>query len=1478
MFKRLIGVFLAAAMILSVCPCYTALAATTVTTSGGSVIVYARNATYTTSTFGLTDGYTEKSASSDTTGMYLQAAQGSSSTPSGSKLSFTVTADQAGRYTIWARVKGTSSNGATWFDAGGFGYIRKDLDTGGSWDWVRLSSGVYVASGSTMTVELYPKDDGHCIDEFIVTNKATYLPSGKVTDVSKIKSVTLTASYGSPTIYPPANTHPRVMFKASDIEAITLNATKSQNEAAKTHLDGLVAESLSGTSTSTGRAIENKIEANAFYYAVYGDTAKGNKAVTELINYLNSVRFDSTNKLVSREMGCVVFKAAEVYDWCYPLLSSSQKTLIINNCESIMAGMEIGYPDTAQGNVVGHGSEAQLLRDMLSFGIAVYDERPDIYNHVMGRIQNEMVPARNYWYQSHSVHQGSSYGFYRFYWDLWAQKLVKAMSGRSLFDEENMAQVAYYQLYSHRSDGRLFVQGDDSSLSWQYYNAYNSWGALFAGDLFGDNYLKGEYRRGRAHDDFTNTNYNNDKSFNSVFWLIVNDPSISFNKNRTSLPMSRYFGSPNGVILARIGDWDYYETNAYESNTASAMMKIGEMYAGNHDHLDAGTFQLYYKGILASDSGVYEDYGSDHDANYAKRTIAHNGLLIYDSSESFNVLEVGTANDGGQRWLGEPSTYAIWTNGSYKRGKVIDHEIASNNAYSYIKGDITQAYSSSKASKVVRSMSFLETGNATFPAIMVVYDKVVSKTASQTKTFLLHTQAEPAISGTTTTVVNNNTITYSNGNQSIYNGRMVMNTLLPANPTITKIGGEGSQYKVNGTNYPVSDNNSKYEGGWGRIEIKPSTSDTSTEFLNVMAVSDGDCTDSVSSTLIEGTNLVGTRTLNNVVMFSDQASATNGRVSSGASFTVPGSDTGLKFTIFGLKAGNWIVKRNGSVLTQRVASESGATIAFEGAAGEYELSYGAMSYEPFSSANYARGTVTEVKGNNLSNFKRTHSGSSGTARTSVKMEANTDVTGEQGLINVYDTSNNGYSCRFAHANFKLSSNVGGVQIRIRNGSAGNIQWMNFDTSGKIAANSGNSVDFGLSLPLDGTEHDCDIIADVINGIGYFYIDGKLASKAFNLQTSGKWYGYLIYKLSGTTWSNGDYVKWSNYAHSSYQHTLFNDTNNHVVQWEDVVGNAGLTENTEDPNMILSDSKVSNYFVTQRQNNASSNILSTDSVRLNMQSPDDILAGASLMGGFYHDHISTGEGSNSVYVGGRWLWVSFDQTITGETERTQIRVRAKNTNKFGMGFHPSNGHMAVSVEYDDHSGSEVLSKAWNDKIKVDILVDTTLNEAYYFVDGKQIGGVSAYPIDEASGAFGDLRYYIQGDDATILFENCKYRVYDLKKEFDELYAEITGKKVYWTENGNTLDIEGDEIGMCLTAKNVFGAEAAVTGARLVVATYDAGNKLIGVELSDYESGVSNEEIVLEKTDDMTTIKAFCWGFPEYTPLSTVQIFNITDYIN
>lgn len=745
--------------------------------------------------------------------------------------------------------------------------------------------------------------------------------------------------YQTPTILPPANTHPRVMLRNSDISEIKENMSTSQNSAAKTKFESLIADSFTSTGLSTGFLVsenydfnvENRIEAFAFDYVINGNTASGETAIDRMIEYLEKVKYASSTSLRYRFAGVAVFHAAEVYDWCYPLLSDSEKETIISKCESLLSSyLECGYPPTSQSSIVSHGSEAQILRDMLAFAIAVYDERPDIYNAVMGRIQEEMVPARNDLYRSGTIHQGTEYGWYRFYWDLYAQTLVDRMSEgkESLFDKELMSDVLYSMIYSRRPDGRFFTEGDNKQTHYWYYNNFNQMTAKLAGDLFDDPYFKGEYRMMRGEENFDNNNFTDERSFNSVNWLIMNNPDVAFTVGtgggRNSLAKSKYMGSPIGKIYART-EWAYSKSSPATLNVAAAEMKIGERYSANHDHLDAGTFQLYYRGLLTGDYGAEDDYNSDFDLDYYKRTVAHNALTIYDSGESFRFEILGTAraNDGGQMpATTEPDSFSEWVNNSpYKRAAVVNQSVAADNSYSYIKGDITPAYSSSKASEVARSMAFLPTGNSSQPAVMVVYDKVTSKTASQTKKFLLHTGAEPTVDGSKTTVVNQNTLEYSNGSAT-YDGKLTVNTLLPANPTITKVSG----CQVGSKNYTAPMSDSKYEPEWGRLEIQAAAEGTTTQFLNVLTVSNTSTTPA-DSVIIgnENSRLVGTQTpYDQVVMFANTGKAS---LDVQADFDITSGED-LDFYIFGVGEGRWTVRKDGDIIAIRDVNAIDGTVSF----------------------------------------------------------------------------------------------------------------------------------------------------------------------------------------------------------------------------------------------------------------------------------------------------------------------------------------------------------------------------------------------------------------------------------------------------------------------------------------------------------------------------------------------------------------------
>jgi hypothetical protein len=87
---------------------------------------------------------------------------------------------------------------------------------------------------------------------------------------------------------------------------------------------------------------------------------------------------------------------------------------------------------------------------------------------------------------------------------------------------------------------------------------------------------------------------------NGLFDFLFIDPFVPDQKD-LSLPLTRYFQSPLGNMVARTG-WGA----EISSNTVVAEMKVGVYNFANHQHLDAGNFQIYYKGPLAVNSGIYQ--------------------------------------------------------------------------------------------------------------------------------------------------------------------------------------------------------------------------------------------------------------------------------------------------------------------------------------------------------------------------------------------------------------------------------------------------------------------------------------------------------------------------------------------------------------------------------------------------------------------------------------------------------------------------------------------------------------------------------------------------------------------------------------------------------------------------------------------------------------------------------------------------------
>lgn len=851
-------------------------------------------------------------------------------------LDLSFTPDKNGTYSVWLRLTCTPENstGNSVFlsvDGGDYAYSAlSGSPTEFSWHKVTSIAGT---AGQLASVRIINRQKvGITFDKVLITDNRMFVPSGMGGEPSDEPVALPSGVYPTPSITPPPE-HPRLMFRASDIPTIRANFEADQNKAAYEAFQKMVANptdgklkppSTAGKSNFSATPLNN-IEALAFDYAINGNEASGNAAISAIKNYYNTVEYyNATDSLTYRYRGMFIFTVAQVYDWCYPLMDDAGRKELTGMAESIALDLDIGYPPNRQGSVSGHGGEVSLQKDLMSLGIATYDERPDIYNYVAGRFLSEWLEPRNYWYKTSSHNQGNAYGDFRGSNELWAAWLFKRMSGVNVFSEDQQY-FPYEWLYSRRADGQVLRDGDDY---WQagtspYWTGWLSTLGLCA-NLYGDEYLKREFQRENPN----MASFSNSLAmYTPVTHLAFNDPNLN-GKAISELPLTRYFAAPKGMMIARTG-WN----DGVESPDVLVSMEINEHYPANHAHLQNGHFQIYYKGMLTGDSGRYDDgYGTDHDANYHKRSIAHNILTVYDPNEKMMMLSKNVANDGGQRAPvngGEAANMEQWMNPEYTVGEVLGHEFGPDPVtpdYTYLKGDITKAYTS-KVDEVLRSMLFLPLDDEAHPGVMLVMDKVTAADASFKKSFLLHVQEEPTVNGNRTVIERT---------EKDYNGRLVVDTLLPKadNTAIEKIGGEGKECWIDGKNYgatkPFSKSTDQEGQGWGRIEISPKKAAKTDYFLQVMSVSDaGGVVSDLDSTLIEGENIVGAQIADRVAIFAKDKERLDGPIS----FTIPGSGN-FKVAVCGIKEGTWAVGD-----TEVVVSKDGGIAYFDAPAGDITLTY-----------------------------------------------------------------------------------------------------------------------------------------------------------------------------------------------------------------------------------------------------------------------------------------------------------------------------------------------------------------------------------------------------------------------------------------------------------------------------------------------------------------------------------------------------------
>lgn len=729
----------------------------------------------------------------------------------------------------------------------------------------------------------------------------------------------------------PPEEHPRLFFRKQDIPGLKAKVSDPLMKecwdliakSAAMQTDGYL--TLDGSKQNMDHTVREAIEAKALFYALFEDAKTGRSAIDALLNFYATLKIDLEKHDICRLVGRAILTGSMVYDWCYDLLTPEEKEILIGRMETLAAtGLEVEWPKLVQGSVTGHGSEAQLARDMLACGVATYDEKPEIYNLAAGRIIAEFLPARKFFYPAAYHHQGSSYGPYRFLWDMWATFIFDRMGHPELFGTAQ-GQVPYRFIYLRRPDGQLMRDGDDFIEGQLAFGKYwHTGGEAMAGSYFKDPLLLGEaIRQGRIG-----------KTSDYLFDYLFFDTAVKPQKEKSPLPLTRYFPEPLGAMIARTG-WD----EGMESGTVVAEMKVGVLNFANHQHLDAGSFQLYYKGPLAAESGIYEGgkgaYGSEHFKHYYQRTIAHNTMLVYDPEEKFSWQKREVINDGGQQYPNggaEPRNLEMLLSNDYRTGDVLAHAFGPDSItpeYTYLKGELAEAYSD-KIKSFRRSFVFFNMKDKNVPAALVVFDRVHASSESFKKYWLLHMVEEPVISGTTTIV---------RRTEKGYNGKMINTTLLPEarNVSISKVGGPGNAFSVFGKNFEQTFRNpgkNSADSAMWRIEVSPKRPVYSDNFLNVMQVMDnGSGTTPLQAEKIETEKMVGAAIGDRMVFFSKDA----GEISEVVKITIRGKKR-YKVLVTDLVRGDYrvecITEKQNSISSIR--NDKGV-LYFTAGAGRYEI-------------------------------------------------------------------------------------------------------------------------------------------------------------------------------------------------------------------------------------------------------------------------------------------------------------------------------------------------------------------------------------------------------------------------------------------------------------------------------------------------------------------------------------------------------------
>ncbi|MGQ9662216.1 MAG: hypothetical protein ACUVWX_07765 [Kiritimatiellia bacterium] len=551
---------------------------------------------------------------------------------------------------------------------------------------------------------------------------------------------------------------------------------------------------------------ETPVTGWAARWLLTGDAAAGKRA----LELLKAYRFDPSES--PSYSGIVAQRAAAAYDWLCghpdftPAIRQGVAAELEKAAERFFRSLESGGPSTPFYSRV-----AGALAGLTVVGLALHGDNPRADEYV--RFAAEYFQTKNGTIRKmeDGAAGGGSYSFHHEFTDY--ANLVAAWRSATDWDaavwikEQQgnwLERQLLFQIWMTYPNGWFVKHGDIWTGSHTDKTQFSMQIAAITSmyrNGFGRTWADEIYKRWGTSD------YHAEYAWE---WFVFNDPTVSASPLSGLGKAAVFSPKLHGIVCWRSG---------WEPDATIVHFFCGET-VDHHATYDQGKFVVFKQVPLAIKNGAYVGYKSAHHMYYKSPWSANCVVFTSRPDAPANTPRW----DGMQPFIdfdGTPS-WEEWKAARDKRikrpptGVLLATE--ANQSYARAVGDLTG--SCPPGSAWIRELVFLDY------KYLVVIDRVTTGPGIEQR-WTLHTVNKPQIAGLLAVADNPP-------------GRLFCRTLLPANATLTLVGGDGQEFDYNGSNRPPKgfkgldkEPKDRQYGAW-RLDVRASEGKSETLYVHVL--------------------------------------------------------------------------------------------------------------------------------------------------------------------------------------------------------------------------------------------------------------------------------------------------------------------------------------------------------------------------------------------------------------------------------------------------------------------------------------------------------------------------------------------------------------------------------------------------------------------------------------------------------------------